>query len=44
MNSLISLDHVSRTFRQGNRIVKAVDNVSLDINEGEIVCLVGESG
>lgn len=44
MSALISLAHVSRTFRQGNRIVKAVDNVSLDINEGEIVCLVGESG
>jgi peptide/nickel transport system ATP-binding protein len=44
MSSLISLEHVSRTFRQGNRIVKAVDNVSLSIEEGEIVCLVGESG
>jgi oligopeptide/dipeptide ABC transporter ATP-binding protein len=44
MSALISLDHVSRTFLQGKRVVKAVDNVSLSINEGEIVCLVGESG
>ena len=41
---LIELRHVGRTFRVGNKIVKAVDDVSLAIDEGEIVCLVGESG
>lgn len=42
--ALIELRHVGRTFRIGNRRVKAVDDVSLVIREGEIVCLVGESG
>ena len=41
---LIELRHVGRTFRVGNKIVKAVDDISLAIDEGEIVCLVGESG
>jgi peptide/nickel transport system ATP-binding protein len=41
---LIELRHVGRTFRVGKKIVKAVDDVSLGIREGEIVCLVGESG
>ena len=41
---LIKLHHIGRTFRVGNKVVKAVDDVSLAIHEGEIVCLVGESG
>jgi len=41
---MIELRQVSRTFRVGKRTVKAVDSVSLSIREGEIVCLVGESG
>ncbi len=41
---LIELRHVGRAFRVGNKIVKAVDDISLGIQEGEIVCLVGESG
>lgn len=41
---LISLSHVTRTFPVKRATIKAVDDVSLDINEREIVCLVGESG
>src|SRR5512141_1090573 len=41
---LITLSHVSRTFQIKRQVIKAVDDVSLSICEGEIMCLVGESG
>ena len=43
-NPIITLDHITRTFQVKRQTIKAVDDVSLSINEGEIVCLVGESG
>jgi oligopeptide/dipeptide ABC transporter ATP-binding protein len=42
--ALIELDRVTRTFGGGSQLVKAVDEVSLAVAPGEIVCLVGESG
>ena len=44
MGDIISLEHVTRTFAVKRQTIKAVDDVSLAITEGEIVCLVGESG
>ncbi|GAP13739.1 oligopeptide/dipeptide ABC transporter, ATP-binding protein, C-terminal domain [Longilinea arvoryzae] len=42
---IIELNHVSRAFQvKRNTYIKAVDNVSMRLKEGEIVCLVGESG
>ena len=41
---LVALENLTRTFGLGKMRVTAVDNVSLTIDEGEIVCLVGESG
>lgn len=41
---LVELVNVSREFEQSGKRVKAVDSVSLAIDEGEVVCLVGESG
>ncbi|HHY99112.1 MAG TPA: ABC transporter ATP-binding protein [Firmicutes bacterium] len=41
---LIEVEHVSKYFRWRGREVRAVNNVSFSISEGEIVCLVGESG
>jgi NitT/TauT family transport system ATP-binding protein len=35
---------VSKTFGSGARTVHALDQVSLDVSEGEFVCLVGPSG
>jgi len=43
-NSLISLNHITRTFPVKRDTITAVDDVSLDIRAGEILCLVGESG
>lgn len=42
---ILELKNVSRAFQvRRNTFIKAVDDVSLSIQEGEIVCLVGESG
>lgn len=41
---LIELEHVRRSFTIQRRQLTAVDDLSLRIQPGEIVCLVGESG
>ena len=42
--SKLSVRNVSKRFRTGAQRVQALDNVSLEVNEGEFVCLVGPSG
>lgn len=44
MTPLIELRNVSKHFGRGATRVTAVDDISLEVNAGEIVCLVGESG
>jgi len=44
MSSAIVLDRVSRTFKSAGREVTAVDDLSLAIEPGEYVCIVGRSG
>jgi len=44
MAPIIELQNVSRFFGKGKEEVTAVDDISLSIEHGEIVCLVGESG
>lgn len=41
---LIALEHVSRSFSVKHQRITAVDDLSLSMQAGEIVCLVGESG
>ncbi len=40
----LSIRGVSKRFVSGKRTVQALDDVSIDVNEGEFVCLVGPSG
>ncbi|NPA07095.1 MAG: ABC transporter ATP-binding protein [Chloroflexi bacterium] len=41
---LIELRHVGRTFKVGRRTVRVLDDVNFAVREGEVLCLVGESG
>lgn len=42
--SSISCRNLCKTFSQGEEIITGLDRVSLDISEGEFVCLSGPSG
>src|SRR5437762_3249504 len=41
---LLAICHLKLDFGTGNNAVRAVDDLSLTINPGETLCLVGESG
>ncbi len=41
---ILSVRNLSTYFFIDDKVIKAVDDVSLDVNEGEIVALIGESG
>lgn len=42
--SLISMRNIVKEYRVGETRLKALDNVSLDIEQGEFVAIVGQSG
>ena len=41
---MITLEHVSKTFTSHGRTITAVDDVSLEVGEGELHVLIGPSG
>ena len=41
---MIRLDNVTRHYRIGGELVRALDGVSLTINDGEVVAIMGQSG
>jgi oligopeptide/dipeptide ABC transporter ATP-binding protein len=44
MAAMIDLVNLERSFKAGKAVVRAVDGVNLTVNDGEVVCVVGESG
>ena len=42
--SIISIDHLTKIFREKNRAVTAVDDITLDVQRGEIFGLLGPNG
>lgn len=41
---MIEVRNVNKTYRMGKEIVKALDDVSLRIDDGDFVAIVGPSG
>ncbi len=44
MATIMQLENVYRIYRMGQEKISAIDGVSLDVQEGEILCLQGPSG
>ena len=44
MSNIIEVINVSKTFGKGNAAAKVLNNVSLNVAEGEFVSLMGASG
>ncbi len=40
----IRAEHVSRHYRMGSALIRAVDDVSLEVEAGEFLALLGTSG
>lgn len=44
MNKILATKNVTKEYHVDNMVIKAVDNVSIELNSGEFVALVGPSG
>lgn len=44
MNTVVSCHEITKTYQQGSIDIKALSNVSIDIEKAEFVCLSGPSG
>lgn len=42
--SLLVLENVSKSYKQGDTEVKALDNVSFSVDKGEFIAIIGASG
>src|SRR5512136_1575361 len=41
---IVEIEHVSKSYRRGTRIIPVLQNITLDIAEGEFLALMGPSG
>ena len=44
MEHLIELKNISKIYRSGSEQIRALDNISLHIDKGELIAIVGKSG
>ncbi len=44
MPPLIELSNIYMTFKQGSTLIRVLQDINLTVQQGEIICLVGESG
>lgn len=44
MNRLITINNIYKYYKMGDTVVKALNGLSLTLNEGEILCILGKSG
>jgi len=44
VRSKLSLTGLNMTFRHGNEVVDVLENIDLEVREGEFICLLGPSG
>jgi sulfonate transport system ATP-binding protein len=44
MNSYVQVNHLGKSFGQGDRKLQVLKNINFTIEEGEFVCLIGGSG
>lgn len=44
MSHLIELNHISKIYKSGSNRVKALDDINLHIDQGELIAIVGQSG
>ena len=43
-SSLVQIKDLTKSYRRGNQIIPVLDNIALDINEGDFLALMGPSG
>ncbi len=44
MKNILSIKNLSKTYHTVNGEIKAIEDISLDVNEGEFIAIVGSSG
>ncbi len=44
MDTLVHIENIMKIYNPGENEVRALDNISLDINPGEFVAIIGQSG
>ena len=44
MTALIQIEHVSKFYHMGGETIRALDDITLDIAQGEFVAIMGPSG